>query len=377
MVVSLDLSAAFDTIDHQLLLRRLENYGISGKAYNWLQSYLIGRTQSVIVNGFRSTAAAVETGVPQGSVLGLLLFILYTRDLGDLIRSHGFDCHFYADDSQIYGSFIPSEESLFVLRLEACLHDVSTWLFSNFLCLNSEKTNILLVGSRAITSKCSLTSVKIGSASIISSQTIRVLGVVLDSCLKMDAQVNAVCKSSWFHLRTLSRLRLSLDQKTSALLAHAFVTSRLDMCNSLLPSISKKLLSKLQRLLHAAARIVCKVRKYHDIKSSLMSLHWLSIPERIEFKICALVYKCLHGAAPSYLSSVLSIYSPPRQLRSSTLGTLLSIPFVHSKMASGAFGVIAPRMWNALPISVRMAESLDSFKTHLKTHLYTRSYLTD
>ncbi|MEJ4520592.1 reverse transcriptase domain-containing protein [Enterococcus faecium] len=144
----IDLSAAFDTIDHQILLKRLEQVvGIRGTAFRWFQSYLSDRFQFVHVNNDCSSRTRVSCGVPQGSVLGPTLFSLYMLPLGDIIRKHNINFHCYADDTQLYLSLQPHEANQLIL-LDACIKDVKTWMTRNFLLLNSDKTEVIVIGPK-------------------------------------------------------------------------------------------------------------------------------------------------------------------------------------------------------------------------------------
>uniref|UniRef100_A0AAY3ZXB8 Reverse transcriptase domain-containing protein n=1 Tax=Denticeps clupeoides TaxID=299321 RepID=A0AAY3ZXB8_9TELE len=140
LLVLLDLSAAFDTIDHAILLARLENViWIKGTALEWFRSYLTNRYQFVDINGVSSSYSKVEFGVPQGSVLGPLLFSLYMLPLGDVIRKHGISFHCYADDTQLYLSAMPDQRQQ-LNKIENCLKDIRQWMLTNFLLLNPDKT---------------------------------------------------------------------------------------------------------------------------------------------------------------------------------------------------------------------------------------------
>ena len=133
MLVLLDLSAAFDTIDHHVLLARLHSrFGISGKALAWIQNYLSNRTQSVIIKNSMSKKWNLQFGVPQGSVLGPILFTLYMSPLGDIIKSHGINYHCYADDTQLYLSFNPKDFDTARKRIEECISDIRSWMASFF-----------------------------------------------------------------------------------------------------------------------------------------------------------------------------------------------------------------------------------------------------
>uniref|UniRef100_A0AAY4A6Z4 Reverse transcriptase domain-containing protein n=1 Tax=Denticeps clupeoides TaxID=299321 RepID=A0AAY4A6Z4_9TELE len=146
LLVLLDLSAAFDTIDHAILLARLENViRIKGTALEWFRSYLTNRYQFVDINGVSSSHSKVEFGVPQGSVLGPLLFSLYMLPLGDVIRKHGISFHCYADDTQLYLSAMPDQRQQ-LNKIENCLKDIRQWMLTNFLLLNPDKTEALVIG---------------------------------------------------------------------------------------------------------------------------------------------------------------------------------------------------------------------------------------
>ena len=147
VLLLLDLSVAFDTVDHGLLLHRLNTrFGIKGKVLAWFKSYLTDRSQFVSINGSNSSHSDLMFGVPQGSVLGPILYLLYMSPLGDIIRRHYMKLHFYADDCQIYFS-LDSVSSGTSTRIEACQQDIGTWISLNKLKLNSDKTELLVIGS--------------------------------------------------------------------------------------------------------------------------------------------------------------------------------------------------------------------------------------
>ena len=203
--------------------------------------------------------------------------------------------------------------------------------------------------------------------------TVRDIGAMLDSHLAMDSHINSVIRSCYVQIRSLSHIRKYLTFDTAKTLAHAFITSRLDNMNSLLYDIPDYQIRRLQSVQHHVARIISLERKSSDIKPTLIKLHWLPIEYRIKFKILLLVYKSLHGEGPSYLASMLEEYQPPRPLRSSAQ-LLLSVPFTHKKYGDRAFSVAGPRLWNALPISLKTAPSVNAFKKSLKTHLFKIAY---
>ena len=192
----------------------------------------------------------------------------------------------------------------------------------------------------------------------------------------MSAYIKGVCKASYSHLRKLYLIRPSLDLSSTESLVQAFITSRLDYCNSLLFGITQYNLAKLQRIQNAAARLCLRVppRAHVSSRSLLVQLHWLPVEFRIRFKILLLVYKCLNGQAPQYLCDFLTMRDSPLSLRSFD-SHLLVVPRTRTKsFGDKSFPNVAPRLWNDLPFSLRTAESLGTFKKTLKTHLFRQAF---
>ncbi len=190
----------------------------------------------------------------------------------------------------------------------------------------------------------------------------------------MDKQVDALCRSAYFHLSNIGRIRHLLSDRAAEQLVHAFVTARLDNGNSLLLGITKTQIARLQRVQNMAARIVTRTRRSEHITPILHSLHWLPVSYRIQYKILLLTFKALNGLAPAYLAELLQPHQPARLLRS-TVQHLLTVPATRYTTAGDrAFQNAAPRLWNDLPVTVRACTSLDAFKLHLKTILFARAF---
>ena len=374
ILVMLDLSAAFDTIDHELLLLRLKNYlGVDGNALKWFKSYLSGRTQAVSVSSVTSHDVDLEFGVPQGSVLGPILFTVYTLPLGHIVRHHGLNVHFYADDTQIY-SYCTAKPitsmSVSMKKMEHCINEISQWMANNKLKLNDSKTELLIVRNKHLQG-VNLPSLCIGGSTIQATPLVRNLGCVFDQSLSMVSQVNSLTKSCYYHLRNIGTIRKLLTKEATETLVHALVTSRLDLGNAVLYGIPNNLIQKLQLVQNTAARIVSRTRKHQHISPVLRQLHWLPVQQRIIFKILLLTYKALNSLAPAYICDLLKPYRAARVLRSSDL-SLLTVPRSRLKTyGDRAFCVVAPRLWNSLPLSIRSSiVSVNCFKARLKKHLF-------
>ena len=372
MLNLLDLSAAFDTIDHDILLRRLElTFGITGSVLEWFKSYLTDRFQTVVVGDERSSKCPLKCGVPQGSVLGPVLFTIYTQPLANVIRKFNVSYHFYADDTQIYGSFLPQDSDQFFVNIVNCIQEVKVWMDVNRLKLNDDKTEIILFGSDKNLSNVNKSSISIGDTCISLSSCVKNLGIYLDSDLSMSKQVSHIMKCIYLDLRRISQIRHLISVDIAQMLATSLIMSKLDYCNSILSGVNNDLLRKLKVAQNNAARLVLKKKKRDHASPLLTKLHWLPIDKRISYKLATLCYRCLNDLAPAYLSELLIPYVPSRQLRSSSDTTRLTLPNATLKsFGERRFSYYAPKLWNSLPRSMREARSVESFKQALKTYLF-------
>ena len=387
-LVLLDLSAAFDTIDHKLLLDRLEkNFGISSKALHWVSSYMENRTQSVRLDPgpsptslqsgtVTSQPARLSCGVPQGSILGPLLFTLYTAPLVNVIsRYNGIEHHLYADDTQLCVPIPRDQVAASLENIEKCCSEIKQWMTSNMLKLNDSKTEVLLLGKDHQRRRIHIDKLKIGDSEIKieTTSSVRNLGFFLDSDISSKTHVSKICQSSHFHLRNIGKIRKMLDSDTTKTLVQSLVVSKIDYCNALLLNAPSTTIDRLQKIQNRAARLVTLSRPREHITPVLRSLHWLPVKERISFKICCIIYKCLNDLAPEYLSELLELYVPPRPLRSQSQQHL-SLKYGRLDISERAFPIGGPKLWNKLDMSIRNSENLNIFKKRLKTHHFRNYY---
>ncbi len=223
--------------------------------------------------------------------------------------------------------------------LTACLADVKSWLSKNLLFLNPDKTEVIVFSPSEHGASI---QPNLGNLNPFISPHVQNLGVVFDNSLKFDKQISAVVGSSFFHLRSLSKIKSFLSKSSLEVAIHAFITSRLDYCNYLYFSIAKSQISWLQVVQNSAARFLKGCKKFDHATPLMRSLHWLPVQYRIEFKILLLVYKSLNNQALSYLSDLLHPYTPARGLRSEGK-LLLQTPRTRLKTrGSRAFEVAGP-----------------------------------
>ena len=379
LLVLLDLSAAFDTIDHDLLLGDLHSFGIRGDAYLLLQSYLTGRFQRVVIGQSLSQPKPLQFGVPQGSILGPLLFILYTSGLADLLDAHGVWYHFYADDTQIYIEI--NDVADIKERILALLHDIKVWMVTRKLKLNESKTDILLVkGGLGVDIEAEFGALDLGDLQLYPSRSVKNLGITFDSGLNFKHHINGVVKTCNYHIRNLYAVRKYLNKDTLIGLVHSLILSHVDYCNSLFLGLPNYLLKKIQTILNKCARLIFSLPPGTPTTHYLIELHWLPVKARIEFKVCLLVYKAMMFKQPKYIVDMISRPETETQmsLRSSDDSYRLYEPRAVNEraFAERSFAYVAPRLYNKLPIRVKEQSTLASFKTSLKSFLFTQAYDT-
>ena len=250
-------------------------------------------------------------------------------------------------------------------RIARCIAEIRQWMRANFLKLNDDKTEILLFGSFHQLKKVTIDSTSIGEVSINLSSMVRNLGILLDPSMSMVTHISSISSSAHFHLRNIARIRPFLSEKSTEQLVHAFITSKLDMGNSLLFGLPEYQINRLQKIQNHAARLVTKTPGTMHITPVLKHLHWFPIRQRIEYKLLLHVYRALSGQGPSYMSDLVQQYIQP-----DLCVQLLVLPRTHSTSGDRAFSSAAPRLWNSLPIGGRPSTSLQIFKRRLKTYLF-------
>ena len=304
VMLFLDLSAAFDTIDIETLLDILETeIGITGVALQWFRSFLSGRTQKVRIGGQFSKILEVLFGAPQGSVLGPPLFNIYVRGQPKIFESFQFQSTSFADDSNGSKTFsLQFQFKILKDDVPKVMDEISHWMNIMFLKINPDKTEIILFHPKSLQDRVVIRGTFVGDQCIRFSSEVKNVGVVLDEQLNLKKHVNKIVSHSYKLLKDIGRVRNMLTETHTEMLVHSLISMRIDYCNSLFFNMPKNNIYKLQKVQNAAARLVTRKTKRQSMSETLVKLHWLNVESRIVFKMLLLVFKVIHGLCSDNLT---------------------------------------------------------------------------
>lgn len=366
-VIFIDLKKAFDTIDHTILLQKLKLYGLDDQSLKWFSSYLSDRTQYCNVNGSLSKPCKVSYGIPQGSNLGPLLFLIYINDLPNCVSQAR--PRMFADDTNITLSADNLSELERLVNNE--LRSVHNWLIANKLTLNITKTEFMIIGSRQ-----KLTAhgnepinIQINNEAIKRVNHSKSLGVTIDSHLTWAEHVREISKKIASAIGALKRVRPYISKRCALQIYKALILPHFDYCSSVWDGLNVTLSDKLQKLQNRAARAISQVG--YDIRSCdiLRELNWDTLAKRRKIQKSLLMFKILNRRAPSYLVDLVSSYKTNYRLRD--IDNKLSLPKPNTEYLKRSFSYSAAKVWNELPASIRSISSYQTFKKEIHSHQFS------
>ena len=270
-IVLLDMSKAFDSINHRILLNKLQDVGASNSALQWFHSYLSNRSQIVRIHSVLSDPLPMVNGVPQGSILGPILFSIYINNLPKIPRSCSTDC--YVDDTKLYMCFPVQDYQSAITEINNDLIKVRNWCCDNLLLLNPNKTELILYGSRQIISKLPDFQLSLLGKKLIPAQTVKDLGVTFDKNFNFNEHILKTVSSCMSSLGQISRVKHVLKKELLVTVINSLVFSKLYYCSVVWSSITDRNVRKLQGIQNFAARIISGTRKYDHITPVLKELH--------------------------------------------------------------------------------------------------------
>lgn len=349
----LDFSKAFDCIDHDILTVKLKHYfNFSTYACQLIKSYLEDRKQKVSINNELSNSFDLFCGVPQGSVLGPLIFSLFINDIVNVV-SHS-KIHLFADDCQLYLSDSIINNVSTIEKLNEDLQLILNWAVVNKLTLNAKKTQAIVVYKQKI-DLTTFPSVVLNSVMVPYSETVKNLGIIMDSTLTWSMQINKVCARVYNILRSLWKLTISCSSSLRQKLFMAFILPHFLYADVVIFGMYEYCLFKLKRLFNACIRYVHNLQKFDHISEYSKSLLGCNISEYYDFRICLYIYNLIKHKEPKYIYEKLSFTRSTRTLQ-------ILLPKNKFVILNSSFFVRGVNMWNMLPFQIRSAGSSDSFK---------------
>jgi len=362
-VVMVDFRKAFDLVDHSILLKKLELYKCSHTTINWFKSYLGDRKQRVSLNGFMSSEKNIEYGVPQGSILGPLLFLIFINDLPFSLHNVISSTDMYADDTTICD--VQRSVGTLQANLQSSLALLETWCRNNGMVLNTDKTKVLLITTPHKRARLNVPfSLTFKNIPLKSSKSEKLLGVYVNENLKWDDHVNKIKKKISTNLWLLSRIKMFIPLSARILFYKAYIQPHLDFCNVIWGGTNNTNLHKL----YVLQKRLCKTifgKNYTSVPNSMEAMSCLSIHERIIVNKAKFMYKVSKESIPCYVVNMFEndqrVYTNLRSASSLNY----AIPRPKMELFKQSISYSGPCIWNKIPESIRCMKTLDSFTTHL------------
>ena len=374
-LVLLDLSKAFDSINHEKLLGKLSTIGASPSTVEWFRSYSSNRRQYVRINSTHSDSLPVTHGVPQGAILSPLLFCIYLNDLPSTTTSCQIES--YVDDSKLFLSFQLSDLDQSILKLEQGLLRTAQWLCENHVLINPDKTKFLLLGTRQMLSRLPEDlSMSFLGEKLKPSESAKDLGFLLDPRLTYDHHITSIVSSCFSKLSQINRVKKCFEKETLQLLIESVVFSKTLYCSSVWSNTTAQNINKIQSIQNFACKIITNSKKSDHVTPLLRHLNWLPVREQLQYRDSILAFKCINGIAPQYLTSKFKKRSKIHTRNTRNARNTIQIPLFRTAAGQRTFAYRGAKIWNNLNADVRENTNLRSFKKTLKSQLLN-SFLKD
>ena len=368
-ICSFDIKKCFDTIDHDLLLIKMKYYGICNNELEWFKTYLSKRSQIVKCNGNLSDVRNFSVGVPQGSVLGPFLFVIFINDISQNVGLG--TANLFADDTLIYCH--GNTENEVNEKLQSCVNIVSDWYEKNNIVINADKSCCMLVRSRYQNCNDNF-SISIGNSQLKSVESMNYLGLEIEKHLSWNKYVDKLCKKLAFKISRLSRLRKSTPKNILIMIYNSTVQTCIDYSISVWGCTGNFNIDRVQRFQNYAARIIENNFDYVNTRgiNLVKKLGWMNVRQRLLYFQTLLIFKSIHGLAPEYLNNnvIMDFEISKKITRKHNMN--LYLPFPECQFQKNMLFYRGARDWNALPGHIKDCHELDKFKKVLKYYIKNR-----
>ena len=362
----LDFRKAFDLVNHNILIKKLSVYKIRSSSLQWFTSYLESRQQTIDSGQGMSIRSLIRSGVPQGSILGPILFLLFINDLPLLLKHCQAD--FFADDATAHTS--NQDIETINTELQSDFSIAVSWSKQNKLPINYDKTTYMILGSKKRVQDEHQLDLRAENRTIDKVSTQRLLGIFIDDHLSWTTHIDHLCSTLSSKISLLRQISAYVPQDIQKLYYQSYIVPLLDYGCNTWGTTSSANIERLSKLQKRAARIILKADFMTPSKLMFETLGWLSVPKRLLYNKAILTYKALNNLTPAYISNLLTPLSEKhsRSLRSSENG-LLCIPRSRSALYDRSFSHSASKLWNSLPQDIRTKSSLNAFKTSIRDYI--------
>lgn len=354
VAVFLDLRRAFETVDRDILLNKLLMYGVQDRELVWFESYLMNRTQRTKVEGVVSDLVDVKLGVPQGTILGVLLFLIYVNDMEKVVKLS--NLALFADDTLIYvvGDSVDECTS----KLNEDLSRLGDWFMLNKLKLNIEKTKCMVVNS-ILNNKILIDNVEIDLVN-----EIKYLGLVIDSSLSFKSHLEYICKKINKKLYFFSKIRKNLSVLSAIKIFNVMIRPHFEYCSSILFMFNAEMMNRLQKLQNRGMRIILKVSRYTSKSHMLRTLKWMSVSQRIKMNVLIMVFKIKHKIMPSYLTDRLTYVEDVQHYYLRNIWDF-RLNFFNKSKTQNMLMYNGLKLFNNLPVNLKMEKNFLKYKKGL------------
>lgn len=371
LLVLLDFSRAFDTLNHEILISILTYCGLSANSVKFFQSYLMNRYQRVIYREEMSQTRKNDTGVPQGSILGPLLFILYTLNLPNRCKSSSI--HLYADDTQIYNSFYPTNITQACEEICKDLENLLNTSKDHHLLLNPNKSKVILFCRKNDREYLrGNVNLRVGNTQLQIVNEVKNLGLLIDDNLRFTSHVNHCIANAYNVLRILYQNRDCFNRKLKRTLCDSLVLSKLNYCDIVYgPCIDSVVTLKVQRLQNSCLRFIYGIRKFDHISHKLIEAKWLDMNHRRILHSLCLYQKIILFKSPPYLYAKIRFRSDVHSLNLRFKG-LITPPKHHNEFFKRSFIYTLFYYYNRLPAPYKML-NLSTFRRKVYQDLLAKN----